>query len=161
MIKQLFTSISKFNISNILFLSTFIISFVVSFLIFISLIGNIPNLEQVKSVSTLIQVNYFFVIILIIISIRNIINIFYSQKLKSKFKIKITSLFIFITLIPAFLITVFSFIFFDQGLKIWFNDKIKKVVIGSKEISESYFNEHSSNIKNDILSKKMKLVMKK
>ena len=151
MIKQLFTSISKFNISNILFLSTFIISFVVSFLIFISLIGNIPNLEQVKSVSTLIQVNYFFVIILIIISIRNIINIFYLQKLKSKFKIKITSLFIFITLIPAFLITVFSFIFFDQGLKIWFNDKIKKVVIGSKEISESYFNEHTSNIKNDIL----------
>lgn len=151
MIKQIFTTISRFNISNILFLSIFTISFVVSFLIFISLIGNIPNLEQVRSVSTLIQVNYFFVIILIIISIRNIVNIFYSQKLKSKFKIKITSLFIFITLIPAFLITVFSFIFFDQGLKIWFNDKIKKVVIGSKEISESYFNEHTSNIKNDIL----------
>ena len=151
MIKQIFTSISRFNISNILFLSIFTISFVVSFLIFITLIGNIPNLEQVGSVSTLIQVNYFFVIVLIIISIRNIVNIFYSQKLKSKFKIKITSLFIFITLIPAFLITVFSFIFFDQGLKIWFNDKIKKVVIGSKEISESYFNEHTSNIKNDIL----------
>ena len=79
MIKQLFTSISKFNISNILFLSIFTLSFVVSFLIFISLIGNIPNLEQVKSVSTLIQVNYFFVIILIIISIRNIVNIFYSK----------------------------------------------------------------------------------
>ena len=110
MIKQLFTSISKFNISNILFLSIFTLSFVVSFLIFISLIGNIPNLEQVKSVSTLIQVNYFFVIILIF-SIRNIVNIFYSQKLKSKFKIKITSLFIFITLIPAFLITVFSLSF--------------------------------------------------
>ena len=151
MTKQFFTSISKFNISNILFLSIFTLSFAVSFLIFISLIGNIPNLEQVKSVSTLIQINYFFVIILIIISIRNIVNIFYSQKLKSKFKIKITSLFIFITLIPAFLITVFSFIFFDQGLKIWFNDKIKKVVTGSKEISESYFNEHTSNIKNDIL----------
>ena len=151
MIKHLFYYISKFNISNIIFLSIFTISFVVSFLIFISLIGNIPNLEQVKSVSTLIQLNYFFVIILIVISIRNIINIFYLQKLKSKFKIKITSLFIFITLIPAFLITVFSFIFFDQGLKIWFNDKIKKVVIGSKEISESYFNEHTSNIKNDIL----------
>ena len=151
MIKQLFTPIYKFKISNILFLSIFTISFVVSFLIFISLIGNIPNLEEVKSVSKLIQVNYFFVIILIIISIRNIVNIFYSQKLKSKFKIKITSLFIFITLIPAFLITVFSFIFFDQGLKIWFNDKIKKVVTGSKEISESYFNEHTSNIKNDIL----------
>ena len=88
MIKQLFTSISKFNISNILFLSTFIISFVVSFLIFISLIGNIPNLEQVKSVSTLIQVNYFFVIILIIISIRNIINIFIYKNLSPNLKLK-------------------------------------------------------------------------
>ena len=29
--------------------------------------------------------------------------------------------------------------------------KLRKVVIGSKEISESYFNEHTSNIKNDIL----------
>ena len=45
MIKQFFTSISKFNISIILFLSIFTLSFVVSFLIFISLIGNIPNLE--------------------------------------------------------------------------------------------------------------------
>ena len=60
-------------------------------------------------------------------------------------------LFIFITLIPSTLITVFSLIFFDQGIKIWFNDKIKQVISGSKNISESYFNEHIKNIQNDIL----------
>ena len=147
-LKDFFTNINK---SNFVFLAIFSISFILSFLLFIILIGSFPNLEQVENVSSLIQINFILVLILIIISIKKIIDIFYLQKLKSKFKIKITSLFIFITLIPAFLITVFSFIFFDQGLKIWFNEKIKEVIVGSKEISESYFNEHSSNIKNDIL----------
>ena len=147
-LKNFFKSINK---SNFIFLAIFFISFILSFLLFIILIGSFPNLEQVENVWSLIQINFLLVIILIIISIKKIIDIFYLQKLKSKFKIKITSLFIFITLIPAFLITVFSFIFFDQGLKIWFNEKIKEVIVGSKEISESYFNEHTSNIKNDIL----------
>ncbi len=147
-LENFFKSINK---SNFIFLAIFSISFILSFLLFIILIGSFPNLEQVENVSSLIQINFLLVIVLIIISIKKIVDIFYLQKLKSKFKIKITSLFIFITLIPAFLITVFSFIFFDQGLKIWFNEKIKEVIVGSKEISESYFNEHTSNIKNDIL----------
>ena len=147
-LKNFFKSINK---SNFIFLFIFFISFILSFLLFIILIGSFPNLEQVENVWSLIQINFLLVIILIIISIKKIIDIFYLQKLKSKFKIKITSLFIFITLIPAFLITVFSFIFFDQGLKNIFNEKIKEVIVGSKEISESYFNEHTSNIKNDIL----------
>ena len=33
----------------------------------------------------------------------------------------------------------------------WFNDKISRVIDGSKEISESYFNEHKNSIKKDIL----------
>ena len=46
---------------------------------------------------------------------------------------------------------LFSLIFFDQGVKIWFNEKLEKVIYESKQISESYFNEHKKNIKNDIL----------
>jgi len=60
-------------------------------------------------------------------------------------------LFIFITLIPTTIVTIFSLIFFDQGIKLWFNDKVSQVVKGSKHISESYFTEHTRNIKNDIL----------
>ena len=58
-------------------------------------------------------------------------------------------MFIIISLIPTTLITVFSLIF-DQGIKNWFNERINQVLKGSKEISESYFNEHKKNIK-DIL----------
>ena len=98
MIKNFFYRLKNFNKSNILFFLIFVLSFILSFLIFITLIGNIPNLEEVKNVSKLIQTNYILVIILIIISIKKIVDVFYSQKLKSPFKVKITSLFIFITL---------------------------------------------------------------
>ena len=45
---------------------------------------------------------------------------------------------------------MFSLVFFDQRGKNWFNEKINQVVDGSKEISESYFNEQKS-IKKDIV----------
>ena len=60
-------------------------------------------------------------------------------------------LFIIISFIPTSLITVFSLVFFDQRVKNWFNEKINQVVDGSKEISESYFNEHKKSIKKDIV----------
>ena len=58
MIKNFFYRLKNFNKSNILFFLIFVLSFILSFLIFITLIGNIPNLEEVKNVSKLIQKNY-------------------------------------------------------------------------------------------------------
>ena len=80
-----------------------------------------------------------------------IYKIFKEKQFKSKFRVQFTSLFIIISFIPTTLITLFSLIFFDQGVKIWFNEKLEKVIYESKQISESYFNEHKKNIKNDII----------
>ena len=46
-------------------------------------------------------------------------------------------------------------------VKIWFNEKLEKVIYESKQISESYFNEHKKNIKNDIILSMMNLQMNK
>ena len=143
--------IDKKDSLNIFFLFLFSLSFVLSLLIFLTLTGNLSNLEQIDNVSDLIKINFILIVILILISFRKIKENFDNRKFKSKFKVQFTLLFIFITLIPSTLITIFSLIFFDQGIKIWFNDKIKEVINGSKNISESYFSEHISNIKNDIL----------
>ncbi len=141
----------KKDFINIFFLILFALSFVFSLLIFLTLTGNLSNLQQIDNVSDLISLNFIIIILLILISVRKIKENFDQRKFKSKFKVQFTLLFIIITLIPSTLITVFSLIFFDQGIKIWFNDKIKQVINGSKNISESYFNEHISNIKNDVL----------
>ena len=138
------------NIENLLFILIFFISFVISLIIFLSLSGYLLNLGQVEDVSILISINFFLIILLILISLNKIFKIFIEKKLKSKFRIQFTSLFIIISFIPTSLITIFSLVFFDQGVKNWFNDKISRVIDGSKEISESYFNEHKNSIKKDI-----------
>ena len=139
------------RILKIYYFYLFLISFFISLIIFLSLSGFLLNLGEVEDVSFLISINFFLIILLILISLNKIFKIFVEKKLKSKFRIQFTSLFIIISLIPTSLITIFSLIFFDQGVKNWFNDKISRVIDGSKEISESYFNEHKNSIKKDIL----------
>ena len=139
------------NFENFFFLLIFFISFLISLTIFLSLSGYLSNLGQVEEVSLMISVNFFLIILLILIFLNKIFKIFIQKKLKSRFRIQFTYLFIVISLIPTSLITIFSLVFFDQGVKNWFNDKISQVIDGSKEISESYFNEHKNSIKKDIL----------
>ena len=139
------------DFQNFTFLLIFLASLILSLTIFLSLSGNFSNLEQVEEISNLISINYILIIALILISINKIYKIFKEKRFKSKFRVQFTSLFIVISFIPTTLITLFSLIFFDQGVKIWFNEKLEKVIYESKQISESYFNEHKKNIKNDIL----------
>ena len=139
------------SFQNFTFFLIFLTSLILSFTIFLSLSGNFSNLEQVQEISQLISANYILIVGLILISINKIYKIFKEKQFKSKFRVQFTSLFIIISFIPTTLITLFSLIFFDQGVKIWFNEKLEKVIYESKQISESYFNEHKKNIKNDIL----------
>ena len=139
------------SFQNLIFLIIFLCSLILSLIIFLSLSGNLSNLEQIEEVSNLIFANYILIILLIIISISKIYKIFKEKQFKSKFRLHFTSLFIVISFIPTTLITIFSLIFFDQGVKIWFNEKLEKVINESKQISESYFNEHKKNIKDDII----------
>ena len=130
------------DFQNFTFLLIFLASLILSLTIFLSLSGNFSNLEQVEEISNLISINYILIIALILISINKIYKIFKEKRFKSKFRVQFTSLFIVISFIPTTLITLFSLIFFDQGVKIWFNEKLEKVIYESKQISESYFNEH-------------------
>ena len=151
MLGQLNIKNLSLNFENQFFLFVFLISFLLSLTIFLSLSGYLSNLEEVENISFLISINFALIILLILLSLKKIFEVFIKKKIKSNFRVQFTSLFIIISLIPTTLITVFSLIFFDQGIKNWFNERINQVLKGSKEISESYFNEHKKNIKKDIL----------
>ena len=151
MLGQLNIKNLSLNFENQFFLFVFLISFLLSLTIFLSLSGYLSNLEEVENISFLISINFALIILLILLSLKKIFEVFIKKKIKSNFRVQFTSLFIIISLIPTTLITVFSLIFFDQGIKNWFNERINQVLTGSREISESYFNEHKKNIKKDIL----------
>ena len=143
----------KNEIQNYIFILIFVLSFSISLIIFLMLSGYLSDLQNEDQISLLLSVNFSLIVILIIISLDKIIKVFFfkKNKIKSNLRIQFTSLFLIITFIPTTIVTVFSLIFFDQGVKLWFNDKLNQVIKGSKNISESYFNEHTQSIKNDIL----------
>ena len=78
MIKErIFEFVEKKDSTNIIFLILFSLSFILSLLIFLTLTGNLSNLEEIDNVSNLISINFAIIIILILISVGKIKENFY------------------------------------------------------------------------------------
>ena len=69
------------SFENIFFLLIFFVSFLLSLIIFLSLSGYLSNLGQVEDVSVLISINFFLIILLILISLNKIFKIFIQKNL--------------------------------------------------------------------------------
>ncbi len=139
--------------NSILFL-LFASSFLLSFFIFLILSGYIKNQFFLFDLSHLLIMNLFIILIIVFIIIYRIKILWSYKKTKnsgSNLHIQLSALFAFLTLIPSVLVTLFSLIFFDQGVKNWFSGKVQTALLGSKYISESYFKEHSNNLRNDLV----------
>lgn len=129
-------------------------SFLLSFFIFLILSGYIKNQFFLFDLSHLLIMNLFIILIIIFIIAYRIKILWSYKKTKnsgSNLHIQLSALFAFLTLIPSVLVTLFSLIFFDQGVKNWFSGKVQTALLGSKYISESYFKEHSNNLRNDLV----------
>ena len=140
---------------NLIFFSLFTIAFFFSFFIFLILSGYIKHFNDFDKVSNFIIFDLLIILLLIALVFSKVFKIWLSQKEKklgSNFHAQMSILFAFITLIPSITVTIFSVVFFDQGIKSWFDEKVKTAISGSKFISESYFKEHSNNLKNDLIA---------
>ena len=64
--------VDKKDLTNIIFLILFSLSFILSLLIFLTLTGNLSNLEEIDNVSNLISINFAIIVLLILISVGKI-----------------------------------------------------------------------------------------
>ena len=62
----------KKDLTNVIFLILFSLSFILSLLIFLTLTGNLSNLEEIDNVSNLISINFAIIVLLIFISVGKI-----------------------------------------------------------------------------------------
>ena len=62
----------KKDLTNVIFLLLFSLSFILSLLIFLTLTGNLSNLEEIDNVSNLISINFAIIVLLIFISVGKI-----------------------------------------------------------------------------------------
>ena len=138
---------------NIIFFFLFITSFFLSLAIFIIISGFFKDTD-ILDVSSLLILDLLIILLIIFVTFLKVRRIIISRKERksgSYLHIQLSVIFGLITFIPSILVTVFSLLFFDQGIKIWFAKKVSTAISGSKFISESYFKEHSNNLKNDIV----------
>lgn len=139
---------------NIFLFFLFVISFSTSFFIFLVLAGYVKkDLSQIE-LSSFLLLNFFIVLLISLLTFFKVKGLWLLRKTKrsaSNLHIQFSTLFGFLTLIPSVIVTLFSIIFFDQGVNNWFNSKVKTAIAGSEYISESYFKEHSNNLKNDLV----------
>ena len=141
---------------NQIFFILFLCSFFLSFFIFLILTGQFTEFDNQSLISSILIADLLIILLLIGQTSLKVLRIFKNQEKKTTKSSKnlhtqITLLITIIALIPSLMVTLSSIIFFDQGIKNWFDEKVNVAISGSKIISESYFEEHRSNLKKDLV----------
>jgi len=73
-----------------------------------------------------------------------------NKKVGSKTSIRYISLFTLFTLIPSFLIAIFSLFIFNYGLQNFFNTQISKAVNSSYDVAKNYLEQNKKTIESDV-----------
>ncbi|MBP5855575.1 PAS domain-containing sensor histidine kinase [Marivibrio halodurans] len=69
----------------------------------------------------------------------------------SKLYVKLVMMFGLLSVAPAIVVAIFSWLFFDLGLESWFSDRVRTAVSESREVAQAYLDEHQKNIRTDAL----------
>ncbi len=70
----------------------------------------------------------------------------------ARLHIRLALLFAAIAVTPTLIVSVFSAVFFDLGMRGWFSDRVRTAVTGSAAVAEAYLAEHRQNIRGDVLA---------
>jgi two-component system nitrogen regulation sensor histidine kinase NtrY len=75
-----------------------------------------------------------------------------SDSAGSRLQKRILLLFSIVTITPTIMVSVFSALFFNFGIQVWFNDRVQTAVDESLAVAEAYLAEHRENIRADALA---------
>ncbi len=65
---------------------------------------------------------------------------------------RLVTLFSFVAVTPAILVAVFSALFLNHGLEVWFSERVNSALKQSLIVSKSYLDEHRKSISSDALA---------
>ena len=70
----------------------------------------------------------------------------------SRLHMRLALLFAVLAIVPALLVSVFSGLFFDLGLRGWFSERVETAVTSSSAVAKAYLREHKQTIRADTLA---------
>ena len=74
------------------------------------------------------------------------------HKKGSLLTIRLIAVFSILSVVPFVLMSVFSAVFFHNGIESWFNDRNTRVLQGSVNVADSYLSEHKRNAVHDCMA---------
>ena len=105
--------------------------------------------------TTLIVIDLLAVVIVAGFVIRQILRLLSERRRKMagyQLHWRLALLFGGVAALPALITTIFALFVVDYSLRGWFADRISTAVTGSVQVADSYFEEHSSSIRSDVLT---------
>ena len=114
-----------------------------------------PGQQDNGVLTTLIAIDVVAVIIVAGFVIRQILRLWVERRQKMagyQLHWRLAVLFGGVAALPAVITTVFALFVVDYSLRGWFADRISTAVTGSVQVADSYFEEHASSIRSDVLT---------
>ena len=117
----------------------------------ISFIGEV---SQPKLLNILLLIDLVYVLIiagLVALRITRLILARRSKSVGSRLHVRLTSVFIFIALMPTVIVAIFATFSINYGLEGWFSDNVQRVVKNSMESAQAYEFEHRRDVRSDAI----------
>ena len=114
-----------------------------------------PAGAESDTLTTLIVIDLIAVVIVGGFVIRQILRLWVERRQKMagyQLHWRLALLFGGVAALPAVITTAFALFVVDYSLRGWFADRISTAVTGSVQVADSYFEEHSSSIRSDVLT---------
>jgi two-component system nitrogen regulation sensor histidine kinase NtrY len=106
-----------------------------------------------NSSKTVISILYFDVVLiltLLFLAGNKIVALWTDRRHKgSRLTLRLVSIFSLLAVVPSVMMSIFSAIFFHNGIEAWFNERNRVVLQESLNVAESYLAEHKRNALGD------------
>jgi len=102
-----------------------------------------------------VYLNIAFLLGLGALVIRQLVRIWIERRrglAGARLHVRLALLFALIAVTPTLIVSVFSAVFFDLGLRGWFSERVSTAITQSAAVAEAYLDEHRQTIRGDVLA---------
>ena len=156
LIITIFSWLNKPSTNRKITIFLIILSFLASVITYLVFSNSLPYIKTTPPIAiTTLTIDVILLFALCFKVIRKIVQTWIERKKGSvgaKISTKFMLTFALLVLIPTITLATFSSLFFNIGMKGWFNDKILRMAEQSNIVAEAYLKEYRENIRKDALA---------
>ena len=110
---------------------------------------------EVQTVLNLLYVDGILLLLLGFVVGRRVVQVWFEKRrgaAGASLHTRLAMLFSLVAVTPAILVAVFSALYLNFGIQVWFSDRVTTATTRSLDVADAYFSEHLKNIETDALA---------